>query len=379
MEPKILITGAYGFIGKNLIAELKNRGYDKICACDKETTEEELRTFVAGCTFVFHLAGINRPKDTSEFATGNTGFTEELVRLLEEADNPCPILMSSSIQAELDNPYGVSKKQAEDALFSHGEKTGAKVMIYRLPGVFGKWCRPNYNSVVATFCHNIAHNLAIEIHDPDRVLELVYIDDVVTAFLDAMEGRAKASDRFYHVDVTHTVALGELAAIIRSFPALRASLEVPDLSDAMVSKLYSTYLSYLPKDAFSYSLEMKCDERGSFTEFLRSADRGQVSVNVAKPGITKGNHWHHSKNEKFLVVRGEACIRFRKVGEDEVITYRVSDRELTVVDIPTGYLHSITNVGSEDLVTLMWASEAFDKNRPDTYYEPVLINPQEDA
>ena len=379
MEQKILITGANGFIGKNLIAELKNRGYDTIYACDKETTEEELKTFVADCTFVFHLAGINRPKETSEFITGNTGFSETLVRLLEEAGNSCPILMSSSIQAELDNPYGVSKKQAELVLFSHGEKTGAKVMIYRLPGVFGKWCRPNYNSVVATFCHNIAHNLPIEIHDPDRVLELVYIDDVLHAFLEAMEGTVSPSGHFYRVDVTHTVSLGELAKIIRSFPALRSTLEVPDLSDALVAKLYSTYLSYLPEDAFSYRLEMKCDERGSFTEFLRSSDRGQVSVNVAKPGITKGNHWHHSKNEKFLVVRGEACIRFRRIGEEEVITYHVSDRELTVVDIPTGYLHCITNVGSGDLVTLMWASEAFDKNRPDTYYEPVLINPQEDA
>lgn len=379
MEQKILITGALGFIGKNLTAELKNRGYQTIYACDKETTDEELRSFVSDCTFVFHLAGINRPKETSEFTQGNTGFSEKLIRELEEAGNTCPILMSSSIQAALDNPYGVSKKLAEDALFLHEKKTGAKVMVYRLPGVFGKWCRPNYNSVVATFCHNIAHDLPIEIHDPDRMLELVYIDDVIRAFLGAMVGCEKKTDTFYHVDVTHSITLGDLAKTIRSFRELRKTLEVPDLSDPLVTKLYSTYLSYLPQDAFSYPLEMKCDERGSFTEFLRSSDRGQVSVNVAKPGITKGNHWHHSKNEKFLVVKGEACIRFRKIGEEQVITYHVSEKELTVVDIPTGYLHSITNVGSGDLVTLMWASEVFDKNRPDTYYEPVLTHPQEDA
>ena len=367
MEQKILITGACGFIGKNLIAELKNRGYQTIYACDKETTDEELRSFVSDCTFVFHLAGINRPKETSEFTQGNTEFSEKLVRELEEAGNTCPILMSSSIQAELDNPYGVSKKLAEDALFLHGQKTGAKVMVYRLPGVFGKWCRPNYNSVVATFCNNIAHDLAIEIHDPDRVLELVYIDDVVAAFVDAMEGRVKTADTFYRVEVTHSISLGDLATTIRSFRELRKTLEVPDLSVPLNSKLYSTYLSYLPEDQFSYPLEMKCDERGSFTEFLRSSDRGQVSVNVAKPGITKGNHWHHSKNEKFLVVKGEACIRFRKIGEEQVITYRVSEKELTVVDIPTGYLHSITHVGDGDLVTLMWANEVFDPANPDTF------------
>ena len=281
--------------------------------------------------------------------------------------------MSSSIQAALDNPYGISKKAAEDLLFAHAKRTGGRVMVYRLPGVFGKWCRPNYNSVVATFCHNIAHSLEIEVHDPARVLELVYIDDVITSFIDAMETLPEADpDGFHHVKITHSISLGQLADTIRSFPALRNNLSTPDLADPLQSKLYSTYLSYLPEDAFSYPLTMKCDERGSFTEFIRTADRGQVSVNVAKPGITKGNHWHHSKNEKFLVVKGEADICFRKIGEEKIITFHVDDKNLTVVDIPTGYTHCITNVGKEDLVTVMWASEAFDANRPDTYFEPVF-------
>lgn len=376
MQQKILITGAKGFIGKNLTAELKNRGYDTVYPCDVETTEEELERYVKDCTFVFHFAGVNRPKDESEFTTGNTIFSETLIRLLEKEGRNVPVLMSSSIQAALDNPYGISKKAAEDALFRHEKESGSKVMIFRLPGVFGKWCRPNYNSVVATFCHNIANGLPIEVHDPKRELELVYIDDVIIAFIDAMEQLPKAdADGFHHVKITHRITLGDLAERIGAFPDLRQNLGVPDFSDPLTYKLYSTYLSYLAEDDFSYPLTMKCDNRGSFTEFIRTPDRGQVSVNVAKPGITKGNHWHHSKNEKFLVVKGEADICFRKVGEEKVITYHVSDQELTVVDIPTGYTHCITNTGEEDLITVMWASEAFDEKHPDTFFEPVIRKP----
>ncbi len=371
MEQKILITGANGFIGKNLKAELRNRGYQTIYECDQETTEEELEAYTSSCTFVFHLAGINRPKDEKEFKEGNCDFTEKLTGLLSKAGNRATILMSSSIQAALDNPYGNSKREAEKLLQAHEAQTGGKVLIYRLPGVFGKWCRPNYNSVVATFCHNIAHGQDIEIHDESRQIELVYIDDVIASFLEAMDGKVTKEGDFCRVPVTHTVTLKALADTIRSFPAMRKDLFLPDLSDALTGKLYSTYLSYLPEDAFSYPLQKKEDERGSFTEFLKSDDRGQVSVNVAKCGITKGNHWHHSKNEKFLVVSGEACIRFRKIGDDKVITYHVSGKDLTVVDIPTGYTHNITNVGDTDLITIMWASEPFDANRPDTYYEQV--------
>ena len=371
MEEKILVTGANGFIGKNLIAELKNRGYDTVFACDLDTTDEERKAYAAQCTFVFHLAGVNRPKVESEFVTGNTDFTRTILTDLKEAGNPVPVLLSSSTQAELDNPYGESKREAERLVFSYGEQTGAKVFVYRLPGVFGKWCRPNYNSVVATFCHNIARDLPITISDPAKEVDLVYIDDVIEAFLGALAGEGSRSGDFYRVDPVHTITLSDLAETIRSFRESRKTLGLPNGSDPLERKLYSTYLSYLPADDFAYPLQMKKDERGSFTEFLKTADRGQVSVNVAKPGITKGNHWHHTKNEKFLVVKGQARISFRRIGEEEVISYDVSDRELTVVDIPTGYLHNITNTGNEDLITIMWANEPFHPEHPDSYHETV--------
>ncbi len=371
----LLITGAEGFIGKNLAARLRALGGHEVLAFDVGTPPERLTEYAARADFVFHLAGVNRPKDPAEFYAGNRGFTEHLLTLLERAGSKAPVLVTSSIQAELDNDYGKSKREAEALVFAHERKTGAPALVYRLPGVFGKWCRPSYNSVVATFCHNVAHGLPIEVRDPAYRLPLVYIDDVVDCFLDALEGRAPRDcsiPGFCHLtcDVYETT-LGALARTIESFRDSRASLAVPDMGDALTKKLYAAYLSYLPTDGFSYPLEMHADARGSFTEFLRTPERGQVSVNIARPGVVKGNHWHDTKNEKFLVVRGEGLIRFRRVGADEVTEYRVSGERLTVVDIPTGYTHSIENVGEGELVTVMWASEPFDPERPDTFYEKV--------
>lgn len=380
LEVKILITGANGFIGKNLTVELKNRGYKTLFLCDQETTVQELKEFTRQCDFVFHLAGVNRPKKIEEFMEGNAGFTEELIALLEATGRKIPVLLTSSIQAELDNPYGISKHMAEKAVQAYGGKQDCPVYLYRLSNVFGKWCRPNYNSVVATFCHNIAREMPISIHNPETRLELVYIDDVVEEFIGCMEKAvltqkepesAKEIWSEHGVPVWYSITLQELADKLRFFHESRKTLEVPDMSDELEKKLYSTYLSYLPEDEFSYPLRMNIDERGSFTEILRTKDRGQVSVNIAKPGITKGNHWHHTKNEKFLVVKGEALIQFRKVGTEEIIEYRVSAEKLEVVDIPTGYTHNIINVGTDDLVTVMWANEAFDQEKPDTWYEKV--------
>ncbi len=368
---KILVTGSGGFVGRNLVAELKNRKYNDIYEYDINTDPAELDVYTKDCDFVFHLAGVNRPKNETEFMTGNFGFTDTLLNRLKENGNCAPVLISSSIQAELDNPYGKSKKAGEDRMFSYSEETGNKVYVYRLPNVFGKWCRPNYNSAVATFCNNIAAGLPIKVNDASVVMNLVYIDDVVKEFINALEGRANIVGKFGTVPVVHTTTLGHIVEIITSFKENRRGLELPKLDDELERKLYSTYLSYLPEDDFSYPLDMHVDERGSFTEFIRTPDRGQVSVNISHPGITKGNHWHHSKNEKFLVVKGKGCISFRKYGTDKVIDYHVNGDKLTVVDIPTGYTHCITNEGDEDMVTVMWANEAFDPDKPDTYYEPV--------
>lgn len=368
---KILVTGARGFLGKNLIAELKNRGYKEIFACTRDTDKSLLDKYTKECEFVFHLAGVNRPKNESEFMDGNFGFTSELLDLLKKHSNKAPVLFSSSIQAERDNPYGRSKKAAEDLLFAYSEETGVKVLVYRLTNLFGKWSKPNYNSVVATFCYNIARDLDIIVNDPEVELELCYIDDVVEEFIRAMEDSPTIKGKYCVVPVTHKIKLGKLAEIIQSFKQCRKNLIIPNMKDPLIKKLYSTYLSYLPKDKFSYSLKMNVDNRGSFTEFIRTLERGQVSVNITKPGITKGNHWHHTKNEKFLVVSGEGLIRFRKIDSDEIIEYRVSGEKLEVVDIPPGYTHSITNVGNKDLVTIMWANECFDPEKPDTYYLEV--------
>lgn len=372
---KVLVTGAKGFVGKNLISELKNRGYNDIFEYDIDTEEEKLDVFTKECDFVFHLAGVNRPKDNTEFMEGNFGFTSKLLDALKENNNKCPILVTSSIQAELDNDYGKSKKAGEDLLFEYGNKNDVEVFVYRLPNIFGKWCRPNYNSVIATFCYNIANNLDIIVNDENKDLTLVYIDDVVFEFIKCLEGNPTRGDsdnhKFCSVPVFYKKKLGEIAKLIKSFKSSRENLLIPDMNDAFSKKLYSTYLSYLSRDNFSYSVKMNVDNRGSFTELFKSLDRGQVSVNIAKPGITKGNHWHHTKNEKFVVVSGEGLIQFRKIDEDEIIEYRVSGEDIKVVDIPVGYTHNIKNVGDTDLVTVMWCNELFDPNKPDTYYNEV--------
>jgi UDP-2-acetamido-2,6-beta-L-arabino-hexul-4-ose reductase len=368
---RILVTGANGFVSKNLIAELNNRGYNDIFKCTRETTKEQLEQYTLECDFVFHLAGVNRPKDESEFKKGNLEFTSELLELLKKNKNKAPILFTSSIQAERDNLYGRSKKAAEDILLEYAKQTGGRVYIYRLTNLFGKWSKPNYNSVVSTYCYNVARGLDIQINDPEYELNLGYIDDVIEEFLRALENNPTREGEFCIVPVTHKIKLAELAKLIYSFKQSRKDLSIPDMSDPFSKKLYSTYLSYLPENEFLYSLEMNIDVRGSFTEFIRTPERGQVSVNVTKPGITKGNHWHHTKNEKFLVVSGEGLIRFRKIDSDNIIEYRVSGRKLEVVDIPIGYTHSIVNIGDTDLVTIMWVNEPFDPEKPDTYYLEV--------
>ncbi len=378
----ILITGAKGFIGKNLIAQLNNIKEGKakeeripadliVFAYDVDSNLESLDEYCREADFVFHLAGVNRPKEQSEFMEGNFGFTSVLLDTLRKYDNKCPVMLASSIQAELDNPYGVSKKAGEELLFRYAEETGARVYVYRFPNVFGKWCRPNYNSAVATFCYNIAHDLPIQVNDRNVMMTLVYIDDVVDELISALAGNHIQEGKYCKVPVEYKISLGEIVELIYSFRESRRNLQVPDMEDAFTKKLYATYLSYLPENNFSYPLKMNVDQRGSFTEFLKSPDRGQVSVNISKPGITKGNHWHHTKNEKFLVVHGKGVIRFRKIDEEKVYEYYVSGDKLEVVDIPVGYTHNIENLGDTDMVTIMWANEPFDPDKPDTYFLPV--------
>ncbi|WP_423800043.1 capsular polysaccharide biosynthesis protein CapF [Neobacillus sp. SAB-20_R2A] len=367
----ILVTGAKGFVGRNLVAELKNKGYNNIFEFTRESEPSLLEIYTKECDFVFHLAGVNRPIDESEYMEGNYGFTYGLLELLKKHNNKSPVLITSSIQAEKDNPYGRSKKAGEDLVFDYCKETDAKVFVYRLPNLFGKWSKPNYNTVVATYCHNIARDLDIQINNPDAELTLSYIDDVLEEFLRALDGNPTLQNEYCVVPITHTIKLGELADLIKSFKESRFNLSIPNMEDSLTKKVYSTYLSFLPEDKFSYDLKMNCDHRGSFTEFIRTSERGQVSVNVSKPSITKGQHWHHTKNEKFLVVSGEGLIRFRKIGSEEIIEYRVSGEKLEVVDIPTGYTHSIVNVGESDLVTVMWANELFDPEKPDTYFLEV--------
>ena len=367
---KILITGAGGFIGKNLIAELRNRGFHDILSYTKEEDPALLETYAKECDFVFHLAGVNRPIHDDEFMAGNYRFTERLLMLLEEFGNTAPIVATSSIQAEQDHLYGKSKRAMEEALFHHESKTGAEVYVYRLPNVFGKWSKPDYNSVVATYCYYIARNKPIKIHDEKKELTLCYIDDVVEEFLHALQRNPTRQSSYCKVSLTYQITLGDLAGLLESFKN-RENLHIANMGDDLTKKLYSTYISFLPKNQFAYNLKMNVDQRGSFTEFIKTPDRGQVSVNISKPGITKGNHWHHSKNEKFLVVSGEGVIRFRRLGSEEIIEYYVSGENMQVVDIPTGYTHSIVNIGRADLITIIWANECFNPKKPDTYYLEV--------
>ena len=367
---KLLITGAKGFIGKNLIAELKNQRYLDIFPYDVDSNPELLDIYAKECDFVFHLAGINRPQNPEDYLSGNFGFTSNLLNSLKKHQNKSPIVFTSSIQATLANAYGKSKKAGEDLLFQYGSENNVSVYIYRLPNVFGKWCKPNYNSAIATFCHNIAHDLPIQINDPHVEMKLVYIDDVIASFIDLLKYPQRKTEfgLFENVTPVYTQKLGEIATLIDQFKASRQTLQIPTMGDDFIKKLYATYLSYLPINQFRYPLQMHKDERGSFTEFLKSQERGQVSINISKPHITKGNHWHHTKNEKFLVVSGNGVIRFRRIDADEIIEYYVSGDKLEVIDIPVGYTHSIENLGETDLVTVMWVSEVFNKEKPDTFY-----------
>ncbi len=368
---KVLVTGASGFIGRNLCAELRLRGGYEVCEVNRETTSDLFSRYCLNADIIFHLAGVNRLENPNEFMDGNYGSTERLLDTLKKHENTCPIVFSSSIHATSDTPYGLSKRACEDLLLSYAKETGARVLIYRLPNVFGKWSKPNYNSAVATFCHNIGRGLPIHINDEATEITLMYIDDLIREFTKIVEDTSIRIGHFQEVTPIYRVLLVDLVDMIYSFQSSRGALTVPDTSDAFTKKLHSTYLSFLPEDSFNYPLKMNLDERGSFTEFIRTADRGQFSVNVSKPGICKGNHWHHTKVEKFLVVSGKGVIRLRKIDSEEIYEYFVNGETLEVVDIPPGYTHNIENLGNDDMVTIMWANELFDPDKPDTYYSLV--------
>lgn len=381
---KILVTGAHGFVGKNFCAALYNiaDGKDKsrninpditVFEYDLDTDAVLLDTYCRECDFVFHLAGVNRPKDQAEFMQGNFGFTSTLLDLLKKHNNTCPVMISSSIQAALDNPYGISKKAGEDLLFAYSEEAGAKVLVYRLPNVFGKWCKPNYNSAVATFCNNIANDLPIQVNDRSVNMTLVYIDDVVNELIAALKGEENRDGIFCKVPVEHKITLGEIVDLIYSFKEQPQTLLMPEIPrGSFEKKLYSTYLSYLPKEKAIFPLKMNVDERGSFTELLKTEKCGQFSVNISKPGITKGQHWHNTKWEFFIVVSGHGLIEERKIGSDEVLRFEVTGKEIKAIHMLPGYTHNIINLSeTEDLVTVMWANEQFDPDKPDTFFEKV--------
>ena len=398
---KILVTGAKGFVGRNLVAQLHNIAEGKarwyrvestleIFEYDINSTPEELDRYCKETDFVFNLAGVNRPKDQSEFMKGNFGFASTLLDTLKKHNNTCPVMLSSSIQATLigrygQSDYGKSKLAGEELFFEYGQQTGAKVLVYRFPNLFGKWCRPNYNSAVATFCNNIANDLPIQVNDRSTELELLYIDDLVDELIAALTGDEhhcefngleavpNAFGRYCAVPTTHKVTLGEIVDLLNKFHVQPETLVVPEIpDDSFAKKLYSTYLSYMPKEKTIFPLKMNVDQRGSFTELLRSDKCGQVSVNISKPGITKGEHWHNTKWEFFIVVSGHGLIQERKIGTDEVIEFEVSGEKIEAIHMLPGYTHNIINLSeTEDLVTVMWANEKFNPNRPDTYFEKV--------
>lgn len=397
---KILVTGAHGFVGKNLCAQLNNikdgkaRNYpvtvSQVMEYDLDTDPALLDGFCAQADFVFNLAGVNRPKDQSEFMQGNFGFASTLLDTLKKHGNTCPVMLSSSIQATLigrygTSDYGKSKLAGEELFFDYAQETGAKVLVYRFPNLFGKWCRPNYNSVVATFCHNIAHDLPIQVNDPSVQLEMLYIDDLVEEMIAALSGKEHHCEfdgvetvlteggRYCAVPVTHHVTLGEIVDLLHQFTEQPQNLIIPEIpANSFAKKLYSTYLSYLPKEKVSFPLKMNVDDRGSFTEMLRSEKCGQVSINISKPGVTKGQHWHNTKWEFFIVVSGHGLIQQRKLGTDEVIEFEVSGEKIEAVHMLPGYTHNIINLSeTENLVTVMWANEIFDPAHPDTFFEPV--------
>ena len=398
---KILVTGAKGFVGQNLCAQLKNirdgkaKCYgevvvDEIFEYDIDSTAEELDAYCREADFVFNLAGVNRPQNTEEFMEGNFGFASTLLETLEKHGNKAPVMLSSSIQATLagrfgDSEYGRSKRAGEELFFNYSARTGARVLVYRFPNLFGKWCRPNYNSAVATFCNNIANDLPITVNDRTTELELLYIDDLVDEMISALRGEEHHCEfdgvdtilceegKYCAVPTTHKATLGEIVDLLEAFKAQPQTLVVPEIPyNSFAKKLYSTYLSYLPKEKVSFELRMNCDARGSFTELLRSEKCGQVSVNISKPGIIKGEHWHNTKWEFFIVVSGKGLIQQRRVGSDEVLNFEVSGDKIEAVHMLPGYTHNIINLSdTEDLVTVMWANEAFDPNKPDTYFEKV--------
>ena len=381
---KMLVTGANGFVGKNLCATLYNiaDGKDKSHNIDPDITVLEydidtdpalLDAYCRECDFVFHLAGVNRPQNTEEFMAGNFGFTSTLIDTLKKHNNKCPIMISSSIQAALDNPYGLSKKAGEDLMLAYAKETGAKVLVYRLPNVFGKWCRPNYNSAVATFCNNIANDLPIRVNDRSVNMTLVYIDDVVDELVRALCGKENREGDYCKVPVEHKITLGEIVDLIYSFKNQPETLVVPEIPlGSFEKKLYSTYLSYLPKEKVSFPLKMNVDVRGSFTELLKTEKCGQFSVNISNPGITKGQHWHNTKWEFFIVVSGKGLIQQRKIGTEEVMNFEVNGEKIEAVHMLPGYTHNIINLSdTEPLVTVMWANESFDPNKPDTFFEVV--------
>ena len=398
---KILVTGAKGFVGRNLCAELNNikegkaRCYgdlkiDAVYEYDIDSKPEELDVWCADCDFVFNLAGVNRPKEQSEFMQGNFGFASTLLDSLKKHGNKCPVMLSSSQQASLtgrfgNSEYGRSKKAGEDLFLQYQADTGAKVLIYRFPNLFGKWCRPNYNSAVATFCHNIARDLPIQVNDPMVELELLYIDDLVMEMVNALKGQEHRCEfdglevipdekgRYCHVPTTHKITLGKIVDLLHQFYEQPVTLNIPRIpGDSFEKKLYSTYLSYLPKEKVAYPLKMNVDQRGSFTELVHLQDCGQVSINISKPGITKGQHWHHSKWELFIVVKGHGLIQERKEGTDEIIEFEVSGDNIQAVHMLPGYTHNIINLSdTDDLVTVMYCNEIFNPDRPDTFFDPV--------
>ena len=386
----ILITGAKGFVGKNLTAALQNINdgkdktrpdikIDELFLYDIDSPKELLDTACQSADFVFNLAGVNRPQNAEEFMTGNFGFASTLIDTLKKYNNKCPVMLSSSVQATLvgryNNDYGRSKKAGEELFFNYSAETGAKVLVYRFPNLFGKWCRPNYNSAVATFCNNIANDLPIVVNDSSVELELLYIDDLLTEMLDALEGNEHHSvdGKYCAAPITHKVTLGKIVDLLETFkqqPQTLLMCEIPH--NSFEKKLYSTYLSYLPKEKASFALKMNVDARGSFTELLKTEKCGQFSVNISKPGVTKGQHWHHSKWEFFIVVSGRGLIQQRRIGSDEVLNFEVSGDKIEAVHMLPGYTHNIINLSDkDDLVTVMWANECFDVNKPDTFFEVV--------
>ncbi len=364
----ILITGATGFIGKNLTATLLQKGYTNLYLYDRENTQEDLENFCEKADFVFHLAGVNRPVDTKEFYEGNTDFSKTLLDTLAAKGNTAPVVVSSSIQALLDNDYGKSKKMGEELFMANGHNPA---FIVRLYGVFGKWSRPNYNTVVATFMHNVTHGLPLQINDPDYELTLCYIDDVIEKFIDILENTADYKPGFFEIDTLHRITLGKLAEKITNFAKNRETLIMPSLGTLLDRRLYGTYLSYLDGDKFSYPLKKNEDNRGWLAEFIKSETMGQIFISTTKPGIVRGDHWHHTKVEKFLVIAGTAQISFRHMVTGEILRYDVNGNTPTVVDIPVGYTHNLKNVGEDEVICLFWSSEIFDPAHPDTYYTKV--------